>query len=160
MANGPEPLDASRIANRLYVGGKPPFDRDLPEIDVLVLCAEEIQPQRPAFHGRVIHCPLPDAALDQPALVRALTTGRAVADELVAGKRVLVTCAMGINRSALVACLALGLVTEMTPQQLVANVRAKRNPKCLSNEHFVKILGRYLRNGTPTKRPVANGGAK
>ncbi len=145
MANGLEPLNASCVATRLFVGGKPPFDRDLPDFDVLVLCAAELQPPHPAFHGRVIHCPLPDAALDRAELVMALQAGRAVADELVAGKRVLVTCAQGINRSALVACLALGLVTELTPQQLVANVRKKRNPMCLSNDHFLKILFRYVR---------------
>ena len=136
-------LDASNITRRLWIGGKPPFDRDLPEFDVLVLCAQEIQP-RPKFHGLTIHCPLPDSALDHKELHIALLGGKRVAEELVAGKRVLVTCAMGINRSALVTALGMSRVFKMNATQIIERIRERRNPLCLSNAHFVKYLHRFI----------------
>lgn len=149
-----ETLDASNIARRLWVGSKPPFDRHLPEYDVLVLCAQEIQPQVLSFRGTVMRCPLPDSELTQSQLALAMMGGRVVADALVAGRSVLVTCAQGINRSALVACLGLGLATYLSADQLVDLVRKQRNPNCLSNVHFRKILQRYIGSG---RRPVRTG---
>jgi hypothetical protein len=140
-------LDASNIVRRLWVGGKPPLDRPLPDFDVLVLCAQEIQPIGVGFHGQVLRCPLPDAALDNQELARAFVTARKVGEALVSGKRVLVTCAMGLNRSALVASLGLGLVTRMSADELVRLMRTRRHHDCLSNEHFRAILKRYVGSG-------------
>lgn len=137
-------LDASNIARRLWVGGKPPLDRDLPDFDVLVLCAEEIQPERPGFGRKVLRCPIPDSALSSSELRLALMTGRLVAKQLVAGRRVLVTCAMGLNRSALVASLALGLTTRMAPEEIIAVMRMRRHPDALSNPAFRQIIHRYV----------------
>src|SRR5690349_1357478 len=67
-------LDASNVATRLWIGGRPPFDRDLPGFDLLVLCARELQPDHVAFHGTVIRCPLRDDILDHPELTRAVLT--------------------------------------------------------------------------------------
>src|SRR5262249_36039004 len=125
------PYDASCVAKRLWVGAKPPLDRDLPRFDVLVLCAKEIQPSKLAFHGRVTRCPLDDTGGHGPEPTRrelnlALATGRHVAQALVAGKTALVTCAMGLNRSALVAMLALGLCTRLSATELVTIVRERR----------------------------------
>jgi len=147
-ANSPtQPLDASNITRRLWIGGKPPLDRDLPEFDVLVLCAKEIQPDEVAFARQLIRCPLPDATLNNQELARAFVTARKVGEALVAHKRVLITCAMGINRSALVASLGLGLVTRMSADGLVRLMRTRRHPGCLSNDHFRAILGRYVGQG-------------
>ena len=149
------PLDASNIARRLWVGGKPPFDRDLPQFDILTLCAEEIQPTHYAFHGIVIRCPLPDMALDDWQTQRALVTGKKVATHLVAGRTVLVTCAMGLNRSALVAALALGLVTRMSASAIIELIRARRDPDALGNRYFVSILQRYV-PGKANRRTLAD----
>lgn len=153
-SNGPAvELDASCISRRLWVGAKPPFDRPLPAFDTLVLCAQEIQPQVLAFEGTVIRVPLPDAELDSRKTKLALVAGKRVARDLVAGKTVLVTCQMGWNRSALVACLALGLCTRLSASELVELVRERRLPECLSNEHFVQILERYI--GAGRRAPIA-----
>lgn len=141
------PLDASNIARRLWVGGKPPFDRDLPDFDVLVLCAQELQPERLAFHGTVIRCPLPDAALSPAELERAVAASRSLAERLIAHDRVLVTCAMGINRSALVTSLALGRCTRMSAQTIITLIRTRRHSECLSNQHFCDILHRFIGKG-------------
>jgi protein-tyrosine phosphatase len=137
-------MDASNVATRLWVGSQPPFDRDLPQIDVLVLCARELQPDRVAFHGRLIRCPIPDDALDHAELARAVLAAKVVSDALLAGQRVLVTCSAGINRSALVASLALARITRMTADELIALMRLRRHPNALFNPHFRNVLQRLV----------------
>lgn len=145
-------LDASNIARRLWVGGKPPFDRDLPAFDTLVLCAEEIQPEKLAFGRQVLRIPLPDAALDADQTSRALAGGHAVAESLAAQRTVLVTCHAGINRSALIACLGLGLVTKMSATELIELMRLRRDPVALSNRHFCMTIYRALGSGRRATR--------
>lgn len=138
-------LDASNIAPRLWMGGKPPFDRDLPRIDVLALCARELQPAQVAFHGHVLRCPLIDDHLDKTMISRALMTAHTVAQCLLQRKSVLVTCSQGRNRSGLIVGLALGYITRMTADQLVDLIRTRRRISgVLSNEAFVEYLRRYV----------------
>lgn len=128
----------------LWVGAKPPVDRSYPNIDMIVLCAREYQPQTlPHFKGPLVRVAIPDEALDTDELRRALAGGAAVAEALSKGKRVLVTCAAGINRSALVAGLALVRHTKMTADEIVKLMRERRHPDCLFNQHFVEVLKRY-----------------
>src|SRR5271154_3045334 len=61
-------IDASNIAPRLWVGGAPPTLVDIPAVDLIVLCAQEIQPPMLAFHGQVLRCPMPDAELSRNQL--------------------------------------------------------------------------------------------
>jgi protein-tyrosine phosphatase len=136
------PIDASNIVRRLWVGSQPPFDRHIPGFDVLVLCAEELQPERLGFQGTVIRCPIPDAELSADETRRAVATGRAVASQLTQGKTVLVTCAAGLNRSALVAGVAIGMVTKFDSDRIIKLVRARRSTDCLFNPHFRQILMR------------------
>ncbi len=138
-------LDASNVATRLWVGGKPPFDRDLPDFDLLVLCAQELQPGETAFHGRVLRCPLPDGPLDHQELARAVLSAKAVGDALLRGRRVLVTCAAGLNRSALVAALALARATKMTAAEIIGRIRQRRSSSALYNTHFQEIIRRIVR---------------
>ena len=139
-----EPLDASNVTKRLWIGGAPPFERDLPEFDVLVLCAAELQPQRLAFARRVLRCPLPDAHLERAELNRAIVTARGVAQSLAGGHRVLVTCAQGRNRSAFVTGLAMGMLFEASAQQIIHTIRSRRRADCLTNPHFVALLERVV----------------
>lgn len=142
--NDVTPIDASNIAKRLWVGGKPPLDRDLPDFDVLVLCAEEIQPKQVGFGRQLIRCPLPDAQLTPGEARLAISRARVVAAELAAGKRVLVTCYAGWNRSALVAGLALATITRMTAGEIVVLIRGRRSPSALGNRHFVRLIETYV----------------
>lgn len=138
-------LDASNIFTRLWVGGEPPLDRDLPDFDLLVLCAREIQPEQIAFRRTVFRCPLPDSRLNIHELTAAVLAGKAVGDALLARNRVLVTCAMGFNRSAFVASLALARITRMRAHEILALIRAKRNPSALSNPYFCQALRSIVR---------------
>lgn len=145
-------VDASNIAPRLWIGAKPPFDHEITGIDVLVLCAREIQPSSMAFKGRVLRCPINDADLSSREIATVAIAARDVTRSIAAGKRVLVTCAMGRNRSALVTGLALGQLTLMNWQQIVALIRARRHPECLSNDAFLRYLERFVGDGREKRR--------
>lgn len=128
----------------LWVGGRPPLDRDIPGFDVLALCAREIQPERPVFHGIVVRCPITDGLLSSYEVGLVVSSARIVADALRARRRVLVTCAAGLNRSALVASLALAQITRLTADDLIRIMRARRHPNALYNRHFQDLLREFV----------------
>ena len=150
-----KPYDANAIAPRLWVGSKPPFDLDLPQVDLLVLCAAELQPEVLAFHGDVLRCPLPDSRLAIPQLAMAIMTSVSVAQAVASGQRVLVTCAAGLNRSPLIAALVLGQLTTMSGPQIISHIRKHRGPKALSNPHFEAIIRGLVGEGRPRVRRAA-----
>ena len=119
-----EGFDANQIAPKLYQGSPPPPGPELRArgIDVVVLCAEEIQPPDWTFPGvRVIHAPMDDSERIPERV--AHNAAREVARALRAGKRVLITCAMGLNRSGLVSAQALWYATGMPGYKCVEAVR-------------------------------------
>lgn len=136
-----EALDAHQIIERIWVGSRPPIDRPLTGYSMLVLCAEEIQPTTLAFRGRVVRCPLDDCnPLPREHLVRALQAATQVVEEHKRGGRALITCAMGLNRSALVASLAILRLRRMSADAVVELVRQRRSSKALCNPAFVAIV--------------------
>ncbi len=147
-----KPYDATAVSPRLWIGAVPPFDKDLPRVGTLVLCAAELQPEQLAFHGSVVRCPIPDATLDQAQLRLVMQTSAVVAKEIVTGHRVLVTCHKGLNRSALVVALALHQLTTMSAAQIVEHIRRQRSLSALSNPHFVTVIERLVGDGRPKAR--------
>lgn len=147
-------LDASNISPKLWIGSRPPVDRDMPAFDVVVLCAVEFQPEI-AFHGTVIRCPLNDAQLSLTELSYAVGASRAVAGALAGDKRVLVTCYAGLNRSALVASLALGQLTTLSADDIMALIRTRRNSSALSNPYFQDVLRKMIGGGRSLPQRVA-----
>jgi len=113
--------------------------------NVLVLCAQEIQPRSPNFPGvLVVHAPIDDArpsAEEQQTIRNAATI---VAGYLKEGRRVLVTCAQGRNRSAVVAAMALKMITRAPCQDVVKVIKHYRERDArgpvLCNQHFVNLL--------------------
>ena len=146
-ANHDVVIDASNVFNRLWVGSRPPSDRDLPAFEVIALCAQEYQPRMEAYRGLVLRCAVPDSVLDPNQLFLVTRTARSVASALARQQSVLVTCYAGLNRSALVASLALAMVTRMSSDELIALMRARRDAHCLSNEHFCVILSSLVGTG-------------
>ncbi len=137
-------FDYSRIAPRLHQGSYPPYGHVLreAEFDLLVLCAEEHQPDALMFPGvEVVHCPMDDA--DRPPnneeLAFASDAAARAADVVRAGGRVLITCWAGKNRSGFVTTLTLHNLTGRSGRSCIRRVRIGR-PIALENEHFVAML--------------------
>lgn len=139
-------MSASRIAKGLWVGSAPSPGDYVGQIDVIVFTADEYQPAADMFPGvRVRHFPFDDSS--QPTdrdLATAWGAAQAAARDLRAGRRVLVTCRMGRNRSALVAALALYLTGEDSGEEILTLVRSRRTDdlgvQALSNRAFQAYL--------------------
>lgn len=137
---------ASRIVDGLWVGAAPPPGDYTDQFDVIVFTAEEYQPPASYFPGvKVRHFPYDDKQPpSQTDLMTAWSGAEAVASDLRRGRNVLVTCRMGRNRSALVAALALHLVTGEPGRECLRIVRSKRTDqegiRALSNKAFQQYL--------------------
>ncbi|MEU0332549.1 dual specificity protein phosphatase family protein [Streptomyces sp. NPDC006193] len=91
--------------------------------------------------------PIPDGPLDGTQLAGVIRLARAVNEALDAGRRVLVRCYHGYNRSGLV--VAHALVQRGHPaDEAIRLIRARRSAWALHNELFVE----YLRAGLSTVR--------
>jgi len=135
--------EMSEVAPGLWVGSKPK-PGSIPGIDVIVLAAQEYQLPAALFPDtEIIHAPLDDdprrlMRLDEIAL--ATRTANRVARRLRAGRRVLATCQMGLNRSSLVAALAMHDVFGMSADEIVTRIRQARGVLALSNPSFEGLL--------------------
>lgn len=130
-----------RVFARLWQGAAPNLLERYQEFQTIVLCAKEVQPMLGRFQGRVLRAPFDDTLSPTPReIATAMDAARKVAERLCAGERVLVTCHMGLNRSGLVAGLALRLGTWMSPEEILYYMRKARGPNALSNPAFVHIL--------------------
>ena len=85
----------------------------------------------------------PDSALDENNLPDIHAMADWVYGEWKSGKKVLVRCQAGWNRSGLVTALVL-LKDGYKPEEAVDLIRVRRSPHALSNTYFV----RYLENLT------------
>jgi protein-tyrosine phosphatase len=130
----------------LWVGAKPPEGDSIGKyFDVLVLSAMEIQD--PGLYPgvkKILRVPLDDSGIPPTPkeILMACRAGITVADQLMKGKMVLSTCRLGLNRSVLVASLALrdlGWGAEKT----IRAVRRARGREALSNRWFEKIIRIY-----------------
>jgi protein-tyrosine phosphatase len=136
-------MSRSEIVPNLFVGSKPSPGRH-EGIDTIVLAAIEYQLPADQFPGtEVIHVPLDDAPsrlMHEDEIVGATKAAARVARRLRSGRKVLVTCAMGLNRSALVAALAIYDVYSMSADEIIARLRRARGVWALSNPNFEKLL--------------------
>jgi len=83
---------------------------------------------------------LADAVLDPPSAARVRDLGTVVATAVRDGRRVLVRCSGGLNRSGVVVAEAL-MQLGHTPDEAIGLVRAARGPWALTNPGFVAHLG-------------------
>ena len=135
-------IDAHEVAKNLWVGAYPTNPKACERFDVIVLGAEELQ-TLPYPCKNILRVPLDDSKPTAEEMARALRGGTVVADLLRKNKKVLVTCAQGVNRSSFIAALAL-IRSGVAPWRAISMIRDKRKPKIgltpLSNPHFTKIL--------------------
>lgn len=126
----------------LYQGSVPPEGYMLAEkgFDAVFLCAGEHQPRAELFPSMLVYyCPLRDVRDPTAEEIQAAKlAGRQVAMLILRNKRVLVTCAMGWNRSGLVNAFAL-MRLGMPPKIAIARIKNRRK-NALSNPTFVRLL--------------------
>ena len=69
-------------------------------------------------------------------------TAHQIATHLKKRDIVVVFCGMGLNRSALVAALALLYTQDVSAEEVIRSIRAARGPMALSNHSFVELIRR------------------
>ena len=123
----------------LAQGSAPPLGVRLP-FDVIVLAAEEYQPDLPGYE--VMKVPLDDSGPPPSPADRARIRAAAseIARRIRAGQRVLVTCWQGRNRSGVLSGLAL-VELGLPRERAVSRIRRYRDG--LTNPYF-----RAMVNGT------------
>ena len=109
-------LDATEVFRGIWVGSAPAPGYYAGRFDVVVLVSLEYQPPAYGFPGVIVRrFPFDDSARpSKQDLAQAWRAATAVAHDVSQGRRVLVTCNMGRNRSALVAALAIHMLTGMS----------------------------------------------
>lgn len=137
-------MDVTHLAGNLWIGSAPRDARDYREFDRIYFVAEEIPPG-PAFAPeQARYYGFDDRDLDQETLTTARIAADSVTRDLIQGRRVLVTCAMGRNRSALVSALAMHMMTGMPGAEIAAFIAGKRTDQlgtpALSNDAFRAYL--------------------
>ncbi|MFI6015140.1 dual specificity protein phosphatase family protein [Streptomyces sp. NPDC051243] len=91
--------------------------------------------------------PIPDGPLDGTQLAGVIRLAEAACQALDEGRRVLVRCYHGYNRSGLVVAHALTRRNHSV-DRAIRLIRSRRSPWALHNDLFVE----YLRAGLPTAR--------
>lgn len=144
-------LDLTRIfqlqgGGELWMGAEPPQGASLSTLAThLVLAARGAQAPASAFPGvTVLHCPLDDTdPLPLTSLPLVFMTARLVAELLKNPRTVIaVTCEMGLNRSGLIAALAMRLAVGKDSETFdpVEIIRKHRGPSALGNTGFRMLI--------------------
>lgn len=134
-------MSDTEIIPDLWMGPAPTPEHALVgKYDVVALAAKEYQPDQTRFRAKLLRARLDDTL--EPSteeLMWAFLTGKRVADAVANGKRTLVSCAMGKNRSGLVTALAARELLGLTGAEAAYLVQ-RRRPIALSNPVFVRFL--------------------
>lgn len=136
----------SPTPGRLFVGGAPKPQDDL-EVwaDTLVLCAAEYQPTNDDLEMgptvEILRLPMDDTTNpnDMRQVWHFSQISTLVAKRLHEGKTVVVTCMCGLNRSCLVAGMAMRMCG-VESDEVVSRLRQARGPNGLNNEQFLTII--------------------
>jgi len=160
------PWTYDKIIPGLYQGSKPPYGTALSElgIDMLILAAREIQPASVYYPDvEVVRAPIDDLPgekpLDRQGLHWVVGAARRAANALSEGKRVMVTCAAGMNRSGLVTAVTLIMHKGLSGRAAIELIRRTRRwgedgYKPLSNPQFVQMLSRISGKSLPQPEPL------
>ncbi len=142
-------LDMNKISENLFQGAFPPKGDLLAKkgFEILVLCAEENQDTE-SYPGLQIICSPGDDTNDEDRFARDLVhwkiSAARVANAVRKGKKVLVTCMAGLNRSGMVTALALHELTGWSGEQIVKHIKSRRS-YALCNDLFADYLKENLK---------------
>lgn len=139
-------LDFHWIVPGVAQGSFPqPLAEAFQHADTIVFCAEEKQPRNarvPAGKKIVkfgfdddIYRPIP-----QEAGVLFHQMAQHLSREVVSGRKLLITCAMGLNRSGLMTGLTIMYAFRMSPRDVIKLIRARRSKDALMNPIFEQWL--------------------
>ena len=140
----PMSYTANRIHSNIFQGGFPPPGEGLANagIDILVLCAMEWQ-DASAYPGLEVILAGGDDDRRLSRLMQFLplwqTAAKQVVTHVKAGKKVLITCMQGLNRSGVVTALARRELTGMSGQEIVSHIQARREG-ALFNDTFAQYI--------------------
>jgi protein-tyrosine phosphatase len=134
----PSPGASEILPGRLWMGGAEAYLELAGRMDLWIHCAGEVEP--PPAAPRVIWVRLDDSRPIRPEEWRtACAAAREAALAVAAGRRVLVSCMAGVNRSGLVTGLTLRWLGIPGPQA-IALVRRRRHPLVLLNDEYVGLI--------------------
>lgn len=86
-----------------------------------------------------VHCPIRDGALDSKSIKRVHVAARRIVHAMKNGKKVLVYCKRGRNRSCFVIAIAIARLYRIGGDRALRIVRYKR-PNSISTPFFIKHL--------------------
>jgi len=116
------------------------------EFDILVLCAGEWQPHvnlpEEDKSKRVVRMPYDDSkvALTKTVLQQLHKTAKELSDEHERGRRIVITCMAGRNRSGLLMALVLMERFKLPAKEAISLIKEKRGPFALTNRTFTSYL--------------------
>jgi len=134
---GPATFTWDEVVPGLFQGDFPEGDVDWDLFDDVVSMSNAAPSPQLKPDGLWLHLPIWDGEMEDPDGVR--DAARTVAERVVAGRRILVHCWAGLNRSGVVCARAL-MFMGIPVSDAIAAVRAARGDDALFNEHFVEWL--------------------
>jgi len=135
---------ASKIADHLFQGGRPPPGDGLKNagVDVLVLCAREWQ-ESALYPGLIVIKAPGDDDRREHRLMQSIDKWKLAAElsaeHVMAGRNVLITCMQGLNRSGLVMAMTLRILTGWSGKKIVEHIQNHRE-HALFNDTFVRYI--------------------
>lgn len=141
------PAVSFRVLGDLWIGSAPPIGHTVAQhFDCLVLSAVEYPPGPTCFpRVETLAVSLNDdgSPMRKQEAVEAVRAAGKVLAWLRGGKRVLVTCHAGLNRSGLICALVLCRGNGMSPEKAVSTIREARGPNALRNQYFLDFLNAF-----------------
>lgn len=144
-------MDIVNITDGLLIGSQPASLVEIPpDVSLFITTSVDFQP-RPSGGPTIIFCPLTDDAFELVAgdKERAAAAATQAASAIKQGRKVLVTCRQGLNRSGLVCALTL-VELGYTREDALSTVQSTR-PGSIYNWFF-----RQLILGLPSTRDVSS----
>lgn len=139
-------LDFHWIVPGVAQGSYPqPLSEAFKHVDTIVFCAEEKQPRATKLPPgkRVVRFGFDDdiyRPIPAEAGVLFHQMAHQLAREVASGRKVLITCAMGLNRSGLMTALTMMYCFRMSPSDVVKLIRARRSKDALMNPIFERWI--------------------